>query len=254
MAIKFTDRYQSYNYSEHSLTFDTSETVSGSNINSVTGWSILTDGLGSHGGPTRETYRGGVNFHIAGEAFGTGALKIYTDSSINQGNNWITFSFASSAVSGWRSSSRSNTASGTWYLYIMDDISTLTSGQTVDLPTNYQLLASGTGTASQYKNGVYAVCGQISINIETSQLTIYSSGTNSSAEYDDSGASGASASSSLIADGSTVSTSGWSGDLYLYMFGTQQDGSNYPTNQTQPEGFISPIILSNKPIGGQGTV
>lgn len=252
MAIKFTDRYQSYNYSEHSLTFDSSATVAGSVIEDVTGWSSLISG--SVGSNSRLTNRGGFAFHISGAGYSTCALKAYTDTSLNQGNNWITFSFDSSAVSGWRSSSRSSSASGSWYLYIIDDISGLSASTSVGLPTNYYLLGSGTGTAARWKNGVFALGAEISINIETSQLTIYRTGSNSNENYDDSGTTGASSSSSLVADGTTVSTSGWSGDLYLYMFGTQSDGANYPSNQTQPIGFISPIILSNKPIGGQGTV
>lgn len=248
MAIKFTDRYQSYNYSEHSLTFDSSATVAGSVIEDVTGWSTLISGS-LNSALSRLTNRGGFKYQIYGAGYSTCALKAYTDTSLNQGNNWITFSFDSSAVSGFRTTSRSNTSSGSWYLYIIDDISGLSASTSVGLPTNYHLLGSGTGTAARNNNGVFALGAQISINIETSQLTIYSTGTNKSETYQ-----AGSDSSSLVADGTTVSTSGWSGDLYLYMFGTQGDGSNYPSNQCQPQGFISPIILSNKPIGGQGTV
>jgi len=248
MAIFVSDRFDSYNFREWTKTFDSS--ASTSTQASTDDWTLHevddqfnADPIFNRGGFGRLTRGGG--FQVSVQRQTSADLTQY-------GRTYVSLTIAGSTPSGYRSSSRSGSAYGDISVYLVDSTTGLTSGSNTNIlpsgmTSNYQLIAQCVGSADSNSNGIAWFMGQVTLKIEDNQVTIYNNLTNFSEAYQ-----AGSHSSSVVADGTTVNTTGWSGALHLYLVYRCGDSDNYTSNKVFAQVVRSPLFLSNRPFGGNG--
>tara|TARA_R100001244_G_C5142678_1_gene128195 strand:+ start:73 stop:819 length:747 start_codon:yes stop_codon:yes gene_type:complete len=248
MAIKFTDRYQSYNYSEESNMW----AVSATDIDDLDNWTVYRPDLSTSGTPGTHTssvnkyHRGGFTSNYTGAAgYSYNYTKIFNTDNLNRGNNYIHFSFSGITMPDTVNTS-SNARTGNIYFYICDDVSGIDNLAGFSVPTNSLLLCANHADNRSSNYSASSAGANFVIKIEDTQFIVYSDGQSQIAVTSNT--------ASVVADGTTQSTATWSGELYLYIVTRCHDAANTPSEITPPDAFLSPVILSNKPIGGQGTV